>query len=319
LKLVGPYQFLVGLMEGSMDRFEAMSTLLAVVDSGSFSAASRQLKRPLTTVSRKVADLEKLLNAQLLTRTGRKLVLTDAGRVFVASSRRILDDLREAERSAAGEFQELKGELVITAPNTLGRMVLVPIVADFLRAHPHLNVKLALADRYSNLVDEHIDLAVRIGHLPDSDLIASHVGATRRVFCASPDYLSERGIPQHPDELRGHHCVTIGGLFSPEEWPFRIVGADKLVTVQSRLVAGTVDAALTAASAGVGIVGGLGYFVAPYLRAGAVNLVLERFEPPALPINLVYVAGRFLPQRLRAFCDFAAPRLRKALAADEIL
>jgi DNA-binding transcriptional LysR family regulator len=301
-----------------MDRFEAMSILLTTVDTGSLSAASRQLKRPLTTISRKVADLEAVLNAQLLTRSGRKLVLTDAGCAYVAAARRILDDLREAERSAAGEFQELKGELVITAPLTLGRTVLAPIVADFLKAHPGVNVKLSLSDRFNNLVDEHVDLAVRVGHLPDSNLIASQVGVARRVFCASPDYLREHGVPAQPNELSDHHCVTIGGFLSPTTWPFRIRGADKLVTIQSRLVAGTVDAALAAASAGVGIMSGLGFFVAPYIRSDALELVLERFEPRALPINLVYVGGRFLPQKLRAFCDFAAPRLRTAFAAAAI-
>jgi DNA-binding transcriptional LysR family regulator len=297
-----------------MDRLEAMSILLKAVEEGSLSAASRQLGKPLTTISRKVADLESHLNARLVTRAGRRLVLTEAGRSYVAACRRILDDVREAERTAAGEYNELKGDLVITAPLILGRVHVLPIIAAFLKDHPGVNVQLVLSDRLSNLAEDQIDLAVRVGSLPDSSLIASHIGETRRIICGSPAYFAERGVPKHPSELTQHDCVTIGGFMSPTEWRFGVGAKALIITVQSRLVVSTAEAAMVAVTAGFGLTGALSFFSHQAVKSGALQVVLKEFEPVPMPVNLIYVGGRFLPQKLRAFCDFAAPRLKSALA-----
>jgi DNA-binding transcriptional LysR family regulator len=297
-----------------MDRLEAMSILLTAVEKGSLSAASRQLGKPLTTISRKVADLESYLNARLVTRAGRRLILTEAGRSYVAACRRILDDVREAERTAAGEYNELKGDLVITAPLILGRVHVLPIIAAFLKAHPGVNVQLVLSDRLSNLAEDQIDLAVRVGSLPDSSLIASHIGETRRIICGSPAYFAEHGVPRHPSELAQHDCVTIGGFMSATEWRFGVGETAMVITVQSRLVVSTAEAAMVAVTAGFGLTGALSFFSHEAVKSGALQVVLEEFEPAPMPVNLIYVGGRFLPQKLRAFCDFAAPRLKAALA-----
>src|ERR1700733_6527492 len=201
-----------------MDRLEAMSILLAAAETGSLSAAGRRLGKPLTTISRKMSELEAHLNVRLLNRTGRKLTLTDAGQSYAQAAKRILEDVREAERSTSGEYAEPKGDLVITTSLILGRQHVLPIIAEFLKVNPGVNVQLLLSNHIANMMEEPVDLAIRIGNRPDSSLIAIHLGSTRRVVCGSPAYFREHGIPKTPAELRAHDCVTIGGFMSPATW-----------------------------------------------------------------------------------------------------
>jgi DNA-binding transcriptional LysR family regulator len=297
-----------------MDRLEAMTLLVAAVEAGSLSAAARRLHVPPATMSRKVSELESHLRTRLLVRSTRRLGLTDAGRSYLEACKRILDDVAEAERAAAGEYRAPRGDLAITAPIVLGRLHIVPIVADFLKAHGEIDVRLALADRVVNLLEERVDVAVRIGELPDSNLFATRVGSIRRVVCGSPAYLAGRGTPKSPHELGAHDCITFDGLGSASAWNFAAGKSEAPVAIRSRLVVNTAEAAIDAAIAGVGVTRALSYQVADALRAGALALVLQGFEPAAWPVNLVYPGGRLLPLKVRAFLDFAAPRLKAALA-----
>ena len=208
-----------------MDRFEAMRTLVAAVDGGSLSAASRTLSVPLPTVSRRVSDLEAHLGSQLVVRTSRKLLLTEAGTAFVASARRVLEELAEAERAASGEYRAPRGELLVTASIAFGALNVAPVVHDFLAAYPEVTVRLVLSDGVIDLVENHIDVAVRIGRLPDSALVARRVGEIRWVVCASPDYLRRRGEPRAPADLQGHDFIALEGLQRYRDWSFASEGA----------------------------------------------------------------------------------------------
>lgn len=304
--------------EEVMDRLEAMSILLEVVDSGSLSAAGRRLGMPLTSVSRKVADLEAHLKSRLLNRSTRRLTLTDAGRSYVAACRRILEEVGEVERAASGEYRSPKGELIVAAPVVFGRLHVLPVAIEFLEAYPEVDIRLTLADRVVNLLEDRIDLAARIGELPDSSLVAMQIGAIRRVVCASPAYLAKRGAPRKPADLEAHDCVTFEGLSSPEAWTFRTGKSDLSIAIHSRLVVNTAEAAIDAAIAGIGITRLLSYQAAEALRAGALALALEEFEPQPIPVNLIHAGQRLLPIKLRAFLDFAAPRLKQRIAESAL-
>ncbi len=296
------------------DRLEAMSLLVAVVDAGGFSAASRRVSMPLATVSRKVAELETHLGVQLLQRSTRHIALTDAGRSYVESCRRILDDVNETERAAAGEYAAPKGDLVITAPVVFGRLHVTPVVVAFLKAFPDINVRLLLSDRISHLLEEHIDLAVRIGPLPDSSLVATRVGEVRQVVCACPEYLALRGEPMVPEDIAFHDCISYEGLAGTQAWPFYRDTAVSLIPIRSRLIVNGAEAALDAACGGLGLTRVLSYQCEPAREAGQVRIVLPDYEPAPWPVSLVYAGQGRLPIKLRAFLDFAAPRLRSQLA-----
>ena len=298
-----------------MDRLEAMAVLLAAVDAGSLSAAARRLGLPLATVSRRVAELEAHLGARLLTRSSRRLTLTDAGRSYAAAAKRILEEVGEAERAAAGEYSAPKGELIVTAPIVFGRLHVLPVVMDFLRAYPEIDVRLVQADRVIDLQENHVDLAVRIAELPDSSLIALRVGSIRRVVCASPDYFAARGTPRRPADLAAHDCVTFEGPIAPDIWAFASGETAATIPIRPRLIVNTAGAAVDAAVAGLGVTRVLSYQAAEALSAGTLALALQDFEPPPSPVSLVYAGQGLLPQKLRAFLDFAAPRLKARLAA----
>ncbi len=300
-----------------MDRLEAMSILVATVETGSFSAAGRRLGMPLPTVSRKVADLEAHLNTQLLVRSTRKLQLTEAGIAYVAASRRILEQVDEAESQAAGEYTVPRGTLVMTAPIVFGRLHVVPVVSEFLANFPQINVHLTLSDQTINIVDENVDLAVRVGALPDSALVATKVGEIRRVVCASPDYLAAHGRPRKPQDLAEHMCVTFTGLASGATWLFNArAGGGKTGRPLCRLKINTAESAIDAAIAGVGLTNVLSYQVARPMAEGRLKVVLEDYEPDPVPVHLVHASQALAPLKLRRFMEFAAPRLRKSLAAD---
>ena len=287
-----------------------MSVLLAAVETGSLSGAGRKLGMPLPTVSRKVSELETHLKARLLHRSTRRLTLTDSGRAYVEACKRILNDVEEAERAAAGEYSAPKGDLVITAPIVYGRLHVLPVVTEFLRAYPDVDIRLQLGDRMVNLFEESVDLAVRIGDLPDSSLIATRVGSVHPVVCASAGYLSARGRPAHPDELTAHDCVTFEGLMSADTWNFSSGKSVVSAAIHSRLVVSTAEAAIAAAIAGAGITRVLSYQVADAVRTGALEIVLQEFEPAEWPVSLVYPSQGRLPLKLRAFLDYAVPRLK---------
>ena len=297
-----------------MDRLESMSILVTAIETGSLSAAARRLGLPLTTVSRKVSDLEAHLKTRLLNRSSRQLGLTDAGRSYVAACKRILEDVGEAERAASGEYSAPKGGLMITAPIVFGRLHVLPVVTEFLAAYPDIDIRFVLADHVVNLLEDPIDLALRIGALPDSGLIATRVGAIRRVVCGSPAYFAAHGTPKHPSELATHACVTFEGLMAPDAWTFNTGKSALSVAIHSRLVVNTAEAAVDAATMGLGITRVLSYQIAQAARAGLLSMVLQEFEPPPSPVSLVYAGGRLLPLKLRAFLDFAAPRLKARLS-----
>ncbi|AZO52820.1 MAG: LysR family transcriptional regulator [Mesorhizobium sp.] len=296
-----------------MDRLEAMSLFIGAVEAGSLSAAARNLGIPLATVSRKISDLERHLNTRLLNRSTRRLTLTDAGHAYLAACRRILDDVGEAERTAAGEYNVPTGELVVTAPVVFGRLHVLPVVTAFLAAYPDVDIRLTLADRITQLAEDHIDLAVRIGALPDSSLVALRVGAIRRVVCASPAYLAEHGTPRIPEDLAAHSCITFEGPSGLSAWSFASGKTETRVQVRSRLQVNTAEAAIDAAISGVGPTRVLSYQVEAAVRSGALRILLPEFEPEPWPVQLVHSGQGLLPVKLRAFLDFAAPRLRERL------
>jgi DNA-binding transcriptional LysR family regulator len=298
-----------------MDRFEAMLILVASVNAGSFSAAGRKLGMPLPTISRKVAELEEHLQTRLLVRTTRKLMLTEAGAAYLAASKRILEQVSEAERAAAGEYNTPRGELILTAPVVFGRLHVLPVVSAFLAGFPEINVRLILSDRNVHLVDDHIDLAVRIGRLPDSSLIATQVGTIRRVTCASPAFLASHGTPKIPADLALLPCVTFDVLTDGVAWVFasRDGRTQQSVRIQPRLLVNTAEAAIDAAVAGIGVTHVLSYQAACAVQDGRLVRILRPFEQPAVPVSLIHAGQGLLPLKMRSFLEFAAPRLRKAL------
>ena len=297
-----------------MDRLEAMSVLLAVVEAGSLSAGARRLRAPLATVSRKVTDLEKHLGARLVLRTSRGLTLTEEGRAFAAASRRILEELDAAERQAAGDHRTLRGGLHVTAPIAFGERHLLAIALDFLKAHPEINLRMTLADRQVSLAEEQVDVALRIGHLTDSAMIATRVGSVRRVICASPDYLARHGVPAQPQHLAHHDGISFKGFAISPEWRYRRDSAAFTVEPRSRLAVNTTDAAIQAALAGLGIIRVLSYQVSDHLRSGSLKELLTEFAPEPLPVSVVHAEADPVSVKVRCFLDWTVPRLRAQMA-----
>jgi DNA-binding transcriptional LysR family regulator len=298
-----------------MDRFDAIRTLLAAVDGGSLTAASRKLGMPLPTVSRKVSELEAHLGTQLVVRTSRKLLLTDAGSAFVMAGRRVLEDLDAAERVAAGEYRAPRGDLLVTASIMFGKIYLTPIIFAFLAAYQEVNVRVVLADHVIDLVENHIDVAVRIGRLPDSGLVATRVGDIHWVICASPAYLEAHARPATPDDLAQHRCIGFEGLQMVRSWPFGRGGDARTVPIEPRFSANTADAVIEAAIAGVGIARLTSYQSARSIREGKLISLLRGYAPEPLPVHLVHTGPPLVPLKMRAFLDFASPRLKAGLAA----
>jgi len=300
-----------------VDRLEAMTILLRVVDKGSFSAASRDLAVPLATVSRKVNELETHLGTKLLVRTTRKVALTDAGAKYVASARRILDEIDTTERVAAGEFHAPRGELIVTAPVFFGRLHVLPVVTEFLAAYPEINVRLLLSDRNLHLIEDHVDMAVRIGALPDSSIVATRVGSMRTVVCVSPRLLAGHGVPKSPEDLAGVPSVNFEFLSPVPTWQFRLKGAKGTtdVPIRPRLSVTTAEAAVWAAAQGVGVTRVLHYQCADAIHDGSLRIILANFEVEPLPVHLLHAGRGALPSKMRVFLDFAAGRLHERLAS----
>jgi DNA-binding transcriptional LysR family regulator len=297
-----------------MDRLDAMLVVVAVQELGSLSAAARQLRMPLPTVSRKVSDLEAHLNARLFNRSTRRVTLTDAGEAYIAACKRILEDVRETEHIVSGEFSRPSGELVISAPVVFGRLHLLPVVTAFFKAFPEVAIRLVLSDRLLGLLEDHIDLALRIGQLADSTLIASKCGTTRRIVCGSSDYFSEHGTPKHPNDLASHDAIIFESVTTSNVWVFATDRSEVAVSMRPKLIVNNSETAIDAAIAGAGVTRVLSYQIERAVKAGKLMGVLKRFEPESLPISLVYTNQRRLPLKVRAFLDFAAPRLRARLS-----
>jgi DNA-binding transcriptional LysR family regulator len=298
-----------------MDRLEAMSLLVDVVDQGGFSAAARVRRMPVTTVSRKISDLEQRIGAKLLVRTTRQVTLTDTGTDFVVAARRILAEVDEAESAAAGEFTAPKGELVITAPIFFGKLHVLPIVEEFLKLYSEINVRLVLLDRNVQLVESHVDMAVRIGALPDSSMIATKVGELRMMVCASRELLDRYGTPQIPADLWNMPCVRFDGPMPVPAWRFRDPKSKAVIEVpiKSRLSVTTAEAAVQAAVNHIGATRLLEYQLSAALAASALKPVLEQYEPAAVPVHLLHAERGELPLKMRLFLDLAVPRLRAVL------
>ncbi len=295
-----------------MDRVEAMGLFVAIADAGSLAGAGRRLRQPLQMVSRKLRALEDHLGVRLLNRTTRRQSLTEEGRGYLEACRRVLADIEEAERRVAGRHGEPKGHLSITAPVVFGRLHVLPVLTDFLAAYHQVETRLVLVDRVIDLVEEGIDAAVRIGPLPDSSLVALRLGDLRRVVCASPAYLDRHGTPTTLADLARHDCITFAGISSPARWKFEGIGT---AAIRSRLVVTTAEAAVDAAVSGLGVTRLLSYQVAEALAAERLRLILTSFQTQAVPVHLVSVEGRQAPARVRAFLDFAMPRIRARLTA----
>jgi len=262
-----------------------------------------------------MADLESHLKATLLIRSAKGLELTPAGRTYVTAVKSILEQVVEAERTVAGEYTEPKGDLVVTAPIMLGRMHVLPVVSSFLAAYPDVSVGLELTDRVTHFLDDQVDVALRVGNLPDSSLIAVGLGAIRRVICASPSYLATRGTPMTPDDLAHHDAISFDSVTATSMWNFWSDGEEIRVPIRSRLSVNTIDAAIDAGLSGSGLIRTMSYQVVEYVRREQLSIVLDTFEPPLRPVHLVYDKQNRLPLKLRAFIDFVVPRLRERVEA----
>jgi DNA-binding transcriptional LysR family regulator len=287
-----------------------MQAFVAVADLRGFAPAARKLGLSPSGVTRLIAALEERLGARLLQRTTRQVTLTDAGSRYLERARRILADIEEAEDAIEGERTRPEGQLVISAPVGFGRLHVSGIVTAYLKRYGDVGVDLRFSDRMINLVEDGVDLAVRIGHLPDSTLVARHVGEMRRIVVASKDYLKRRGEPKTPEAITGHDTIHFGAMTAEPEW--RFVADDREISVSStpRFASNSADAAIQYAEAGGGLTRVLAYQAADSLKAGRLKIVLAPFAPPALPIHIVYPTSRLLSAKVRTFIDLVTETTR---------
>ena len=298
-----------------MDRVDGIALFAEVADRRSFAQVARRLGRSPAAVTRAIGELEARLGVRLLNRTTRAVSLTEAGERFLAGARRVLADLDEIERAAAGEGAAPRGELRLTAPILFGRLHVTPIVAEFLARFPDVSVALTLLDRPVDLVEEGLDAAVRIGALPESSAVATRVGAVRRIVVAAPDYLARHGTPRLPADLAAHAIIAFSAISGAERWAFDHPSGEASVAVKPRLVVTTAEAAVDTARGGFGITRVLSYQAADDIARGALRRLLRAYEGDDIPIHLIYPGGRHPPPKLRAFLDFTVPRLRRRCAA----
>lgn len=293
-----------------MDRVHLLTVLIAVADEGSFAAAARRLSLSPAAVTRAVAVLEQQVGVKLLNRTTRFVRVSEAGQRYVEDSRRILAMIEEADENAAGIHAMPRGQLLVTAPSIFGRMFVAAGVVDYLQRYPEMEVSFFLLDRIVNLLEEGIDVAVRIGELPDSSMRAIQVGQVRRVLCAAPGYLAEHGTPQSPDDLAQHVIVAAVNVSSTEEWRFNCDGEIRATKVRPRLHVTSNDAAIEVVSRGFGVTRLMSYQVTPLVAAGQLQIVLPQFELAPLPVNVVYREGRQASAKVRSFVDLMVEHLR---------
>lgn len=295
-----------------MDRLHELEVFVAASETGSLAGAAARLRISRPAATRAIAALEDRLGVPVFTRTTRRLTITEAGRRFLSHAQRILAEFDAARKEAAGEGAAPAGHLTVTASVTFGRAILAPIVCDFLGAFPRVTASVLLLDRVTNLVEEGIDLAVRIGPLPDSSLIARRVGDVRRMLVASPDYLARQGMPAGPGDLKRHSVIAFTGLMLNREWRHLQDGRMTSLALSPRFEINDALAAIDAAMAGHGLTIALSYMVEDLIRQGALVPVLEH-AAPLQPVHIVYPQSRMIAPKVRAFIDFATPRLEAAL------
>ncbi len=294
-----------------MDRLETIRVFVAVAEERGFAPAARRLALSPPAVTRAIAALERRVGARLLQRTTRVVRLTDTGARYFADCKRILADLETAETAAAASQAEPRGELVVTAPLVFGRMFVAPLVLEFIARNAHVSARTLLADHVVDLVENGVDVAVRIAHLPDSSLTALKVGSVRRLLCAAPAYLAAHGTPRTPADLGAHDAIVFASSGAAQtEWGF---GAGRAsVPLKSRFAVNNADSAIAAAVSGAGITRVLSYQIGREVDAGQLEVVLERYAPPPIPVSIVFAAGKRNPAKVRAFVELAAERLKGA-------
>ena len=293
-----------------MDHFHLIRAFVAVVDANGFAGAARKLSVSPPVVTRAINALEKHLGLRLLMRTTRTVRVTEAGERYVRDCRRILADMAEADASAGGLHHAPRGHLTVTAPALFGGMYVTPIVTEYLKQYPQVSASCMFLDRIVNLVDEGVDVAIRIGDLPDSSMQAVRVGQVRRMICASPGYLKAHGTPRVPSDLHRHAVVSASNVTPNPEWRLLESGMTRAIRLKARLTTTTNDSAVAAVANGFGLTRLLSYQIAAHLRTGQLKAILTRYEPPPLPVHVVHREGRQAPQRVRAFIDLAIERLR---------
>src|SRR6266404_3925513 len=286
-----------------MDRIDAMQAFVAVADLQGFTPAARKLGLSPSGVTRLIAALEEHLGARLLQRTTRSVTLTDVGARYLERIRRILADVEEAEGSAQDERTRPSGRLVVSAPLGFGRLHVSPLMSAYLTRYPEVLGELRLSDRMINLVEDGVDLAIRIGHLADSSLVARHVGEMRRIVVASDGYLKQRGEPKQPEAIVSHETIQFGATAASPDWRFVEDGREVRAACTPRFTTNSADAAIQYAEQGGGLTRVLAYQAAEAIKAGRLRIVLEKFEPPPLPIHVVYPTSRLLSAKVRTFID----------------
>jgi len=298
-----------------MDRLREYEVFVAVAETGGFAAAGRTLGLSAPSVTRLVSGLEERLGARLFTRTTRSLALSESGAALLDGARALIADADNLEQQAMGSLIAPRGHLTVSASVTFGRSVMAPVLRGFQDAYPDVTLHAVLLDRVVNLVEEGIDIAVRIGELPDSSLVARRVGSVRRMLVASPGYLEQRGSPLRPSELREHAIIAFTGLMPHREWRYVDDGRARRIALAPRMEINDAVAAIDAARHDQGITIALSYMIADALAEGLLVPVLEAFTPPPAPVHLVHAHGRLVAPKVRAFLDHAAPRLQESLAA----
>lgn len=291
-----------------MDRWQAMRIFVKVAETESFAETARHMHMSAPAVTRAVAALEELIGARLFVRTTRSVKMTEAGTRYFEDCRRILSDISEAEAAAAGSYATPAGTLAVTAPAMFGQMYVLPIMNEYLDSYPAMRARTFFVDRPVNIVEEGVDVAVRIGHLPDSGFTATKVGVVRRVICGAPSYFEKHGVPLTPADLKGHRIVASTSAWASPEWRF---AGEQRVTIDVALQCNTNEAAIATARTGRGLTRVPFYQIAPALVAGDLQIVLADYEEDPLPIHVMHPEGRHAPAKVRAFVDLAVARLRE--------
>jgi DNA-binding transcriptional LysR family regulator len=293
-----------------MDRMRSIQVFIAVADDRGFASAARRLNMSPPAVTRSVSMLEDHLGARLFVRTTRSVRLTDVGKRFLEDGRRILLELEEAEQAAIGSHSEPKGDLNITASALLGRMFVTPILGEFLNSYPKVNARTMYVDRVVNLIDEGLDVGIRIGDLPDSSLTAVSCGSVRQVVFGAPKYFEKHGFPKHPEDLADHELIQSLAVTPSREWGFQVNGVRTSVQIKPRVQMNTNDAAIEMALGGWGLSRVISYQISPFIEDGRLQTVLDEFGLPPMPIHVVHQEGRMVSGKVRAFVDFMVERLR---------
>ena len=291
-----------------MDRWQAMRIFAKVAETESFAETARLMHMSAPAVTRAVASLEEMIGARLFVRTTRSVKMTEVGARYFEDCRRILADIAEAEAAAAGSYATPAGTLAVTASVIFGQMYVLPVMTEYLDSYPTMSGRTFFIDRPVNIVEEGVDVAIRIGHLPDSGFTAIKVGSVRRVVCGSPAYFEKHGVPSTPAALKDHRIAAATSAWASPEWRF---AGDQRITIDAALQCNTNEAAIATAKDGWGLTRVLHYQIGPALVAGELQIVLADHEEPALPIHVIHPEGRHAPAKVRAFVDLAVSRLRE--------